>query len=220
METQSRREFLQKTGRGLIAVLAGILPVESALAKEPRRTHSNHVSTRRGHSDREAPGSSDYSFLNAYDGVIDNSIKYFGERLGQRPPRNLIKAMIAVETGSGAERYNGFVHDPMQIASDGDALGILASGRESTRLIGDFTCLRGKRRAVRRGATWNYSGTGMNGQAGVYGGVGWLLYKQAIIKKGRIVGWHSLDRAVMEYNGSRAYMNKVLKIKRQLDARA
>jgi len=121
------------------------------------------------------------SYLDVYDHVIDASLEYFAGIHARAPERNLIKAIIAVETGSGEHRKTAFVKDPMQIANKGDfALDVLSQRRDSTHLIGDFSILEGKRQTPFRKNQWDYSDTNMDAVSSIFGGIGWFYHKAAL----------------------------------------
>ena len=130
----NRREFLEtvtKYGIGLAATLS--LP--RILTAAPQT--------------KQAP-----TISNIYNPIIDEALNYFESMHGVSPGRDLVKAMIAVE--SGATR-DAFRHDPMQIANQGDfALDVLINRRENTNLIGDFSRLKGKTKTPWRNKNWDY----------------------------------------------------------------
>lgn len=139
----------------------------------------------------------EYGFLDVYNETIDDSTAYFSSRLGLNDlERNWFKGMIFDETGSIAHRQTAFVFDPMQIANKGDyALEGLEKGTENTRLIGDFSNLKGKKHTARGTKTikvkrgkgkdaklvdkvvgfWDYSDSNMEAESSIYGGMGWML---------------------------------------------
>ena len=167
---------------------------------------------------------SNFSFIDIYDPTINSVLSYFRELHEITPDRNLIKAMIAVESGSIADREKAFRHDPMQIANEGDyALNVLASGDEHTEMVGDFSFLQGIKYTPRINGRWDYSQTNMTPEASIRGGVGWLYHKAAIrnyvSNKLQITGWRTWSEAVRRYNGGGdpAYVHKVFEIKGKLD---
>jgi len=126
-------------------------------------------------------GPQDLSYLNVYTPVIKETVSYFNKRHNIDLDSDLIKAVIAVESGGSKE---AFEHDPMQIANKGDfALDVLANEEEYTKFIGDFSRLKGKTKTPwdREKKCWNYSNSNMTAEDSIYGGVGWLLNKAAII---------------------------------------
>ncbi|MDO8460157.1 MAG: hypothetical protein Q7S74_03540 [Nanoarchaeota archaeon] len=173
---------------------------------------------------------SDYSYLDIYDTTIKETIDYFKEKHGRAPESNLIKAMIAVESGNPKHRTKAFLYDPMQIANQGDhALHVLAEKKENTYLIGDFSSLEEKKETPHRNGVWDYSQSNMDAKSSILGGVGWLYHKSAIHdiksqdkkKIPYIKDWRSWEEAVKRYNGggNKHYLKEVLKIKSDLDLR-
>ncbi|MBI5803920.1 LysM peptidoglycan-binding domain-containing protein [Candidatus Pacearchaeota archaeon] len=126
-----------------------------------------------------ADSPSELDYLDVYDSQIDRTLSYFSGLHNLSPEKNLIKAMIAVESGAPQHRQTAFRYDPMQIASDGNARELLANKKENTELIGDFSCLERTKNAVPRNGKWDYTGTGMNAELGIFGGIGWLYHKAA-----------------------------------------
>lgn len=151
----SRREFLKST---LATLVAAVVP-NTAFAEENK-----------------------FDYLAVYDSEIESVISQFSNvHNDQVPERNLVKAMIAVETGSPAHRQTAFLYDPMQIANEGDfALDVLANGKENTHLVGDFSSLKGKTKTPRKNGEWDYSNSNMTSSDSIRGGVGWLIHKRAI----------------------------------------
>lgn len=173
MEKRSARKSSLKT-----ILLAGALALGSfdleAIAQEgrPKSNSSKLVKTE---------SKNNLSYLDVYDAQIDKSIEYFKKRHGVAPERNLVKAMIAEETGGLLYRNSDFVYDPMSISHKGDsALEVLASKGENTHIIGDFSNLVGKNTAPRVKGRWDYHNTGMTSEVGIYGGIGWLYHKSAV----------------------------------------
>lgn len=152
-----------------LALAPTFSPLETLAKNVPQQTSSARQVSQK-----------DYSFLDVYNTEIDNALKYFEAKHKIAPSRNLIKAMIAVETGSLRDRKGAFAHDPMQIANQGDyALSVLADGKECTYLIGDFEMLKGKTKTPRKNGRWDYSNSNMNAKASIFGGIGWLYHKAA-----------------------------------------
>ena len=118
-----------------------------------------------------------YGFLDVYDKTIDEDVAYFSSRLGLSDlERNWIKGMIFDESGSKADRSGAFKFDPMQIANKGDyALKGLQDKIENTDLIGDFSCLEGKKNTPWRTRTVKNK----KGKSSIYGGIGWMLHYKA-----------------------------------------
>lgn len=122
----------------------------------------------------------DLSYLNVYDNTINKTLKELKTKHGRAPESDLIKAIIAVESGSQKDRKSAFTHDPMQIANTGDfALSILAAGQENTPLIGCFSFLKGKDNTLRVNGKWDYSKSNMTPENSIVGGIGWLFHKAA-----------------------------------------
>src|SRR3989344_3392445 len=183
-------------------------------------------------AENEKPLNSKYSFIKPYERIIDNSLEYFRSIHGISPPRELIEAMIIEEAGHISHRDNAFVYDPMQIANQGDfALSVLSNGLENTRLIGDFSSLKNKRHTPRRNNKWDYSGSNMDAESSIFGGIGWLYNKAAIRsvrnvrdENGRkrqevyISGWRSWEEAIQRYNGggNPNYLQEVIEISKEL----
>jgi hypothetical protein len=133
-----------------------------------------------------------YDYLSVYDGVIKSSLNEFNGRLRPGFPLDIstIRKMIYVESGSEEHRDNAFRYDPLQIASDGDALTTLSLGLEYSDLIGDFSDLKNSRYAVFRDGEWDYSGSNLDARAALRGGIGFLFHKAAIrgsVERGRIL---------------------------------
>jgi hypothetical protein len=183
-------------------------------------------------AENEKPLNSKYLFIKPYEKIIDNSLEYFRSIHGISPPRELIEAMIIEEAGHISHRDNAFVYDPMQIANQGDfALSVLSNGLENTRLIGDFSSLKNKRHTPRRNNKWDYSGSNMDAESSIFGGIGWLYNKAAIRsvrnvrdENGRkrqevyISGWRSWEEAIQRYNGggNPNYLQEVIEISKEL----
>ena len=126
-----------------------------------------------------------YAFLDAYDEIVNKNVDGFNRMHGVGLDSDLIKAMIAVESGSKRFRDeskadNAFEYDPMQIANDGDyALDVLSSGGEDSEMLGDFNGLKGKRKTSwnKKKKSWDYSNSNMTPEDSIHGGIGWLLNK-------------------------------------------
>ena len=140
-----------------------------------------NVSAKSLPSSKSLNATNQYSFANVYDECIRTNLAYFESKHGVAPDSNLVKAIIIEETGSKAFRETAFVHDPMQIANEGDyALRVLSDGEESTKLIGNFSILKDKKNTPRKEGKWDYSKSNLSAQDSIFGGIGWLFSKAAI----------------------------------------
>ena len=112
----------------------------------------------------------EYSYLDVYDNIIKQDVDDYNRRLNPASPLeyNLIKAMIAVEAGSIAERERAFRKDPMQLTDNPDTITILLKKGEFSYIIDDFSFLQGKNRE------------NMDAETSIHGGTGWLFHKAAI----------------------------------------
>jgi hypothetical protein len=166
---QTRRDFL-KTARNATAI--ALIPKGlEALADEPKTLD-------------------EFSYLDTYDPIIDHTLKYFKGIHKRTPEKNLIKAIIALESGSPQHRKTAFVYDPMQIANEGDGtLEILTQGKENVNLIGDFSMLDGKNSTPWINGRRDYSNSNMEAQSSILGGIGWLIQKATstrIVEEGEL----------------------------------
>jgi len=160
--------------------------------------------------------STKFSYLDTYDSIIDSTLSYFEDIHGFAPDRNLVRAIIAVESGSPRDRKGAFFYDPMQIANRGDhALEVLARGKEFTHLIGDFSDLNGKNHTPWRQGQWDYSNSNMDAEASILGGVGWLLHKAAKYDKRSEETGHEMKEYTIRQGDS--YFNLALKLNTTID---
>ena len=133
--------------------------------------------------------------LDRYDPIIEKAISYFSSVHNVAPPKNLVKAKIAVESLSPST-LDAFEYDPMQVANKGDfALVVLQNGAEgkviegeNTNLIGNFSFLKGKKQTPRVNGRWDYSKSNMDAESSIFAGTGWLVHKAAIYGRKKVDG--------------------------------
>jgi hypothetical protein len=135
-----------------------------------------------------------------FDYIISREVAHYNNKFHFPKPLTpeIIYGMILTEGGHG----EALVRDPMQIANKGDhALKALASGREYTKQIGDFSYLEGIQPTLIRHWRRTYD-PNMTPDKSIPAGIGWLLNKAAIRdENGNIIGWRSWEAAIKRYNG-------------------
>ncbi|MFB6088192.1 MAG: hypothetical protein ABEK36_00255 [Candidatus Aenigmatarchaeota archaeon] len=217
----SRRDFLKK----FLATLVGVTAIdfignppsaEESIVLHPSKSDKKVEGSGKG-SDNKLFSIDEFDHVDAYDDLIRKYTTKWNEEFEEIPGYeklnpNIPKARIVVESGSKEHEDNVFKYDPMQIASDGDALSVLKAGSESGIPEEVQERFQGKKKGVRIDGEWNYNNTGMTPEDSVYGGIFWLNHKGLLHDKlGRIRGFEGWDKAVEQYNGSPKYLDKVSK---------
>jgi len=218
----NRRDFLKVAGGTLFGLLLNNSVANTPSAEENIIIHPSENYNRRqdGGEDQleaELVTFPQYGHVDMHDDLVKGFTKYWNEEFEEIPGYeklnpNIPKAMIVVESGSKEHEDNVFKYDPMQIASDGDAISVLKTGSESGIPEEVRERFQGKKKGVRIDGEWNYTNSGMTPEDSVYGGIFWLNHKGLLHDElGRICGFEGWNKAVEQYNGSPKYLDKVSK---------
>jgi len=148
----------------------------------------------------------EFKHVDQYDGLILKYTDFWNSEFGgfsgyEKLDANLVKSMICQESGG---HRNAFLHDPMQIANEGDfGLRILRDSGESGIPVNGYVELKGILETPRRNNKWNYSNSGMTPDLSIKFGIRWLVHKaRRFNNKGETIGFRSWPEALKRYNGS------------------
>jgi hypothetical protein len=172
-----QRRILETILAGTLAAAALFSSLNHSEAAESKRakTSQSKASPKKQPKKQEK----EFDFLKKHDSTIEYYVNYFNSKHNQSLDSNLVRAMIVKEAGSPEFRDNVFLYDPMQIASDGNALEILKRKGENVWLIGLTDFLQDAKYSERRNSKFDYTNSNMTAQDSIHGGVLWLFHKAA-----------------------------------------
>lgn len=162
-----------------------------------------------------------FEYADQYDELILKYTDFWNDEFEgfsgyEKLDANLVKSMVCQESGG---HRDAFLHDPMQIANEGDfGLHVLRDGSESGIPADGYPELKGILETPRRNSRWDYSGSKMSPELSIKFGIRWLVHKaRRFNSKGETIGFRPWTKALERYNGSEKKEEYAQSILRRLE---